>query len=255
MAYLVGCTGTAGAIGPINKSQEIIYWSVGDTNWIDDDVIPYYKSHTDVFTILDGPVIFAMPAIPSMAYINFNANGESNMTVTINGVVYLKQAGANNPTGVWAGTTAGTCASGLVAALNGDTRKGKPPLTATLSINGNGVWLFWSLGGTTGNITVTTSSASACTVQSATGGVNNSIIKHVAITHTVNAQELLSGGIEIPLPITPLAFSLQVFSATGLLKAITDLVTVQTAPTRIRIATTGGTNCVATDVIRLITMG
>ena len=253
MSYLVACTGTVGAQGPKDKSDELIAWKPGDTNYVDDDIISFYKSHSDVFTILDGPTIYSQPTLPSAAYINFNANGETNMTITIGGVVYTKSTVANAATGVWVGTTAATCATSLLAALVGDTRAALP-FTAKADIAGTGVWIFWNTGGTIGNVTITTTSASACTVQNAAGGKGAVISKSIAIKHTVNVQELLSGSIDIPLPFSPLSYVVQVLSS-GVIKAITDVISIQSSPTRLRIATTGATTTAAADVVSIIAQG
>jgi hypothetical protein len=77
----------------------------------------------------------------------------------------------------------------------------------------------------------------------------------VGITHTVTAQDLLSGAIEIPLPFVPSTKIIQAYSATGAPILFTDLVTVEEEPDRIKITTTGATNLADTDVLDILIFG
>ena len=242
---------------------------------VDDSEIGYYQRHSTVFTVLSGPGMSA-PGVPvassfvladasgllsaaymaeygamASAYIDFNAAGEAAMSVTIGGVIYLEADAAVPATGVWTnGAAAASAATSLIAAINGDTRA-TVPFTAVADVSGDGVWLFWDAVGTAGNVTISTSSASNCTVQNSTGGLAAASHDTINIKHTVNTQELLSGAIEIPVPFTPTGFHVTATSATGAKIAFTDLVTIQATPDRIRIDTDGATNLANTNIIYL----
>jgi hypothetical protein len=191
------------------------------------------------------------PGGMAAAYIDFNATAEPAMSVTINGVVYLEADAEDFPNGIWTnGASAANSAASLISAINGDTRAAAP-CTAIADLSGDGAWLFWDAVGTAGNVTISTTSASNCTVQNSTGGEAAAVKKVCNITHTVNTQELLSGAVEIPIPFTPTGFNINAFSSTGTPIYFTDLVTIQASPARIRIDTDGATNLANTNVVHL----
>jgi len=191
------------------------------------------------------------PGTMAMAYIDFNATGEAAMSVTIDGVVYLEADTADAPNGVWTnGASAADSATSLIAAINGDTRA-SVPFTAVADTSGDGVMLYWDAVGTAGNVTITTTSASNCTVQNSLGGTAAAIKQTCTIVHTVNTQELLSGAIEIPVPFTPTHVGANAYSSSGVPVYFTDTVTIGTSPARVIVTTAGATNLANTDVLHL----
>jgi len=257
------------------RDDTSVVWSINDVRMVDDDQISYYQNHPTVFTILAGPT-FSVPGSGqvassfvlansdslveenklsghgkiSAAYIDFNGAGEAAMSVTINGAVYLEADTAAPATGVWTnGASAADSAASLISAINGDTRA-TVPFTAVADVSSDGVWVFWDAVGAN-NITISTTSASNCTVQNSTGGAAVGHHDSLSLSHTVNTQELLSGAVEIPVPFTPTGFHVTAVSSSGAPIYMTDVVTIEADPDRIRIATTGATNLVNTNVVHL----
>lgn len=257
MPYLVTASGNAK--GPGNNGGEI-NWTSGQSRWIEDEYVLYYQAHSDVFTVgslsvdpASSSVAKAVqfPGKMASAYIDFGDVGEAGMKVTIGGVDYQEADTASVTTGVWTnGASAATSAASLIAAINGDTRA-TVPFTAVADVSGDGVWLFWDAIGTAGNMEITTDSAANCTVQNATGGAAAGVKNVANIKHTVNTQELLSGAVEIPLPFAPAGYNISAFSSTGAPIYFTNLVTVQTSPNRIRLATNGATALADTNVVHV----
>lgn len=268
MAYLVEYSGS-GTEGRLNAS-ELIYWQNGETRWVSDEFIAFYQAHSDVFAVLRGPDIGDVliegadaedyvdslvlaglfPGSLSAAYIDFSGTGEAGMKITIDGVDYQEADTAVPATGVWTnGASAANSAASLLAAINGDTRAAVP-FTAVADVSGDGVWLFADAAGNK-NVTITTTSAANCTVQDASGGAAAAIKKILRIKHTVNTQELLSGAVEIPLPFTPTTVNISAYSSTGAPIYFTNLVTVQTSPVRLRLATNGATALANSNVLHI----
>lgn len=263
------------AKGPVNE-QKWVTWQADQIRFVDPEVYTYYAAHTDVFTVLRTPdqledVLYDMYSLYSdgvhnrelpydagaiaAAYIDFNDVGEAASSITIDGVAYTEADTADAPNGVWTnGASAADSATSFIAAVNGDTRAAVP-FTAVADASGDGAWLFWDAVGTDGNVIITTDSAGNITVQNSSGGVAATARPTVFIRHTVNTQELLSGAIEIPLAITPYTHHIQAFSATGLQKAFSDLVTTDTSPDRLVITTDGATNLANTDVLHILVSG
>lgn len=197
------------------------------------------------------------PGNMAAAYINFNAAGEAEMTITIGGVVYAEADTADAENGVWTnGASAADSATSLLAALNGDTRA-TVPFTAVADESGDGVWLFWDAVGDDYNVEISTDSDGNCTVPEAAVGGADAAAKHILtnIVHTVTTQELLSGTIDIPIPFTPVGFQITATSATGAPVYFTDLVTIEEDPDRIRITTDGATNLANTNIVYLTVWG
>lgn len=187
------------------------------------------------------------------AVVDFNAVGTATMTVTINSVAYLEADTADAPNGVWTnGASANDSATSLIAAINGDTRAAVP-FTAVAGIDTDAIYFFWDAVGTAGNITISSDDGAATTENSLGGAAVADQPQMVTVEHTVTTQGLLSGGVEIPLPFVPVGFIVQARNSSGLLHlALTDLVTIQTTPDRLRIDTDGATNLANTDVVNLI---
>jgi len=192
------------------------------------------------------------PGTMAMAFIDFNTGaGEAGMAVTINGVVYQEADAEDFPNGVWTnGASQADSATSLIAAINGDTRAAVP-FTAVADTSGDGVMLFWDSVGTAGNVTISTTSAGNCTVQNSTGGAAAAIKQTCTIVHTVNTQELLSGAVEIPVPFTPTHVQLTAYTSAGVPIALTNQMTIGTAPARIILTTAGVTALANTDVVHL----
>jgi hypothetical protein len=191
------------------------------------------------------------PGRMSVAYVNFNTVGASAMNVTIDTHVYTEGDTVNYALGRWTNGDFNIDSSdSLIAAINGDTRT-TVPFTAVAGISDDGLWVFWDAVGTAGNVTLSSSDASA-TVQNSTEGEAAAINQVANIVHTVNTQELLSGGVEIPIPFTPTKVLIDAYDSAGTPIAFTDKVTIQSSPDRIRIDTDGGTNLANTNVIHLV---
>lgn len=249
--YLVAASGEAR--GPGNSGAQV-EWTSGQKRWIEDEFILFYHAHPDVFVVGEhsvDPVQVAVENTGTMAaaYIHFSDAGEAGMKITIGGVDYQEDDEEDDENGVWTnGSSASDSAESLLAALTGDTR-GALPFTAVADVSGAGVWLFWNEVGSAGNVTISETSAANCTVQSSTGGADATRRSVVNIAHTVSAQELLSGAIEIPMPFAPAGFHVNAFGATGAQVYFTDLVTAEEDPDRIRIAIDGDVNIADTDVV------
>jgi len=200
---------------------------------------------------LDGYYILENPGKRAFGHIDFNGVGTAAMTITINSVVFQEADTEDFPNGVWTnGASAADSATSLIAAINGDTRNGGVDYTAVADLSGDGLWLVADADGVI-EYTIASSTGDA-TKQDFTGGAAALQKAMIQIAHTVTTQELLSGAAEIPLPFTPLTWSLSVRSAAGLHKAISDLCTLQTAPDRIRVDVDGATNIANTDIITVV---
>ena len=231
--------------------SEIVMWVPGTQRMVENESIQFYLDHPEFSAVaIDYDTTYS--GKHAAGNIDFNAAGEAEMTVVIGGVTYTEADTAVPASGVFTnGASAADSAASLIAAINGDLRA-TVPVTAVADISEDGVWLYADAEGTAGNLVITTTSASNCTVMDMTGGEASSLKRTVSITHAATAQELLSGGIEIPIPFAATTLSINVLSATGAPVYTTDLVTIEEDPARVRIATTGATNVAATDVIHLV---
>ena len=248
--YIVKALDTAR--GKIRPNKEVS-WVAGDIRKVDDSEIKHYQNNPSVFTILSGDSFPDVPYSATMAgaYIDFNLTAESGMTITIDGVVYTEDDTAVPATGVFTnGASAADSATSLLGALNGDLRA-DVPFTAIISVSGDGVWLLWDVQGDDGNVTITTDSAGACTVQNSTGGSDDATKESTNLLHTVNTQELLAGAIELPLPFVPTGFHVSAFTSAGVPVYFTDTVEISTSPNRLTITTAGAINLADTDVLAI----
>ncbi len=186
------------------------------------------------------------PGKLSFAHIDFNAVGTAAMTITINGVAYLEADAEDLPNGVWSnGADAAASATSLIAAINGDARAAVP-FTAVADASGDGVWLVQDTVGA--NTDTVSSDDGSATVQSFTGGTAAAVGNTCQVEHTVTTQELLAGAQNIPLPFAPITWSVQVRSATGLMRNdVTDLFTL--TGSTIVCTQDGATSVVNTDTI------
>ena len=71
-----------------------------------------------------------------------------------------------------------------------------------------------------------------------------------SVAHEVTADDVTAGSIDFSVGFAPGAFVVQVLDANGLMRAVTDLITVDGST--ITVTLDGDTNCVATDVITII---
>ncbi len=158
------------------------------------------------------------------------------------------------------GGSAAADATALAAAINGT-----PPTPGTLSapvvayvdpIDTAVVRIEAVNAGLAGNMTFTTTMGDSDNIIDAVGGLMvggaAASLRHEASDrYLVTALDVLAGCIMIPTPLTaPKLLSLECYSATGLKKAITSLVTIST--TRIKIDTDGATNPAEGDYIAWI---
>lgn len=173
------------------------------------------------------------------AYIDFNGAGEAGMLITLAGIEYQEADTADAANGVWTnGTSAAESAASLIAAINGDTRTAVP-YTAVADSSGDGVWVFADAAGSAYNATITTDSASNCTVENLMMGEDPKTLKVFSHVHTVGTQELLSGEVQIPTPFAPDMVQITAYDSDGAILAYTDQVTIGTEPDRIIITITG----------------
>jgi len=184
--------------------------------------------------------------------VDFNATGEAGMTITVGGTVYTEADTAVATNGVFTnGASAADSATSLVAAINGDTRFDSVPITAVISAVGDSVFLIADEAGTAGNMTVTTTSASACTVGSMVGGSEGRHQVYLG-RHVVTAQDILADQIVIPVPFAPAGAEVTCRTTAGLLKAATYLVTTAASPNRVVVTFAGATDPIATDVLMVM---
>ncbi len=185
------------------------------------------------------------------AYIDFNATAEAEAEIIIGGVTYAEADTAVPATGVFTnGASAANSAASLLAAINGDLRA-SVPFTAYPDDTGDGLWLYFDTVGAAGNLEITTDSASNCTVEDFTGGVDVSVSSLFTGIHAVTTQQLLSGEIHIPLPFTPSMIQISALDGDGAPVFFTDQVTVELEPDRLVIITTGATNLGDGDTIHI----
>ncbi len=195
------------------------------------------------------------PGAEAMGRVDFNAVGTGGMTITIGGIVYQEAGAEDFPNGVWTnGVSAANSAVSLVAAIAGDTRTNdiSETITAIIDTSGDGATIFSTAADVSVNYTLVSSDGTA-TVSAGTleHGEMVSNTRSSTYEHTVNDTDVLAGEVSIPIRFAAAGFSLDVRTSTGAAKAVTDLVTIQTSPNRIRLVIDGGTNVAATDVINL----
>ena len=198
--------------------------------------------------------ILAHSGRKAVGVIDFNGTGEVTTAIVINGVTYLEADTAVVASGIWTnGSSAANGAASLVAAINGDTREGKPDVTAIASAVADSVMLVADKVGPDWNYVVTTDSASNVTVEDMHGGELPGRLEVFVGQQAVTAQDHLAEEISIGLPFTPTAVPLLTLtSAAGLLIAHTALVTVVTAPARLKIVYAGATDPAETDVFTVL---
>ena len=205
---------------------------------------------TSVTTQINSLINF--PGTMSTSVIDFNTTGEPAMKVVIDGVDYQEADVAVVTNGVWTnGASAANSATSLVAAINGDTRA-TVPFTATISAGGHSVILTWDAVGTTGNKTITTTSASNCTVENSVGGSASAIKQMVVVDRVVTAQDILANEINVPLPFAPTKFIIQHSDTNGEDNPTTWRATIATVPNRIKITGQGVTALIAGDVVQIL---
>lgn len=192
------------------------------------------------------------PGAIAVGSIDFNTTGTGAMTITINGVAYLEANSAVPASGIWTnGSSAANSATSLIAAINGDTRA-TVEYTAIADETGDGVMLFADNVGSAGNFTLASDDGTATVSAAAmTGGADPELKTQAVYQYTVTSEDDLAGNFDVPLPFAPAMFQLEVRNSSGLFKAITALVTVETSPNRLRVNYDGGTNPAATDVARV----
>jgi len=255
----------------VSQSEEVVLDGViAGTVTAGKTIVPGTNKNVDVLAIADlklgagaGTSVTAsavelnslinFPGTMASAVIDFNATAEPGMKVTINSVDYQEADVAVATNGVWTnGASAANSATSLVAAINGDTRA-TVPFTAFLSADGNSVILTWDAVGTTGNVTITTTSAANCTVENSTGGSASGIKQIVIVNRTVTAQDVLALETNIPLPFVPTKILVNYFDTDGvLLGTITDKASIQANPNRVRVLQAGATHLAATNIIQVM---
>jgi hypothetical protein len=174
----------------------------------------------------------------------FNAVADCT-AVVIGGKTFTVGGGA----GEWAvGADAKASATNLAACINAEGT-----YFAHVDTEGDTVLVFTKTVGTPVPATVTrTAGAEPSVLENLVGGAAVASTRQVLIAHTVTVNEAETTAlVMVPLPFAPSAWTVQVRSATGLIKdGVTDLFTLGTLPNRIICTEAGaGTHVVATDVI------
>jgi hypothetical protein len=173
-------------------------------------------------------------------------NAVANCTaVVIGGKTFTVGGGA----GEWAvGGSALDSATNLAACINAETT-----YFAHVDTEGDTVLVFTKTVGLPVLATIArTGGAEPSVLESLAGGAAVASTRQVLLAHTVTVNEAeTTAHVMVPLPFAPSAWTVQVRSATGLIKdGVTDLFTLGTLPNRIICTEAGaGTHVVATDVI------
>ncbi len=185
--------------------------------------------------------------------VKFGAKGDCT-DVTVGTKAYTRQAIPVVTNGEWTeGAGAAASATNLAAGINGDTRNaGGPWYGAIVDSDGDTVFIYTLTPGAGVNI-ARTGGAEPATTENQTGGLGGPVAKKQAmVTHTATALDVdTTATFNVPLPFAPTMFIIQVRSAAGVQKAITDQVTIAAAPNRLLITSAGGTHCAATDIITI----
>ena len=208
---------------------------------------------TDAFVLSETSA--ANCTVYQARYLLFSGVGAPGTSIALGGFIFNEDDPAAPTTGVWTnGASAGDSATSLIAAINGDTRT-SIPFTAVAGA-GADLWLSQDVAGVQAASVNITAASSSCTVENMTGGADSEVKKIVNITHTVTANELLSGHIDFPIPFLPESWQVQAFTSAGAPVYFTDLVTWEASPTNIiRIATDGATNIAVTNTVHLVVIG
>jgi hypothetical protein len=185
--------------------------------------------------------------------VKFGAVGDCT-SIDIGLVSYVYSAAPTVTNGEWDyGADAKASATNLAAGINGDTRNsGGPYYGAFVDVDGDTVFIYTLTPGSMAAI-ARTGGAQPATVEVAAGGLGGPVAKKSGmVKHTVTANEVdTTATFSVPLPVTPTMFIMQVRTAAGVEKTITDQVTIAASPNRILITSAGATHCVATDVITI----
>lgn len=188
--------------------------------------------------------------VRAMAVVDFNAAGEAAMNVTIGGVVYLEADAADAPAGVWTnGATAANSATSLAAAINGDTRSNKPPVSAFVSDVGDSVIVVADEPGSAGELAITTDSAANATVENMHGSEDNARFEMAMTQYVVTDQDVLADEINLPLSFTPTGFIVDLLTTAGVTDPATFAATIEASPDRLRLNFAGATDPVAGDIV------
>jgi len=188
-------------------------------------------------------------------YMVFSAVAPAGEKITLGGFIYQEADTASAVDGIWTnGASASDSRTSLVAAINGDDTPGIP-FTAVAAAGAGAFWLSMDAPASSNSSVYVEASSSACTVGDATGGAAVSNDGLANITHTVTANELLSGSIDFPLPFAPVTWNVQALTSAGAPVYFTDTITKLTAPDRLRITLAGGTHVAAGNIIHLIIVG
>ena len=208
---------------------------------------------TDAFVISETSA--ANCTVHQAQYMVFSAVAPAGEKITLGGFIYQEADVASAVDGIWTnGASASDSRTSLVAAINGDDTPGVP-FTAVAAAGAGALWLSMDAPASANSSVVVEASSAACTVGNATGGgavVDGGLVN---ITHTVTANELLSGSIDFPLPFAPVTWNVQALTSAGAPVYFTDTITKLTAPDRLRITLAGGTHVAAGNIIHLIIVG
>lgn len=181
--------------------------------------------------------------------VRFTAQGDDD--VTVDGTVYSLEAAPDVTLGQWEhGGSAAASATSLAAGINGDERNDGGPYYEAIASD-QSVFIFALETGVEWNGTIARDAAQPSVMEDMAGGENAGSKQFVIIDHTVTAIEDAEDEIHIPIPweTEPSAYFALIRTATGALKAATDLMTIEDNPRRIKIEQDGGTNFAVTDVV------
>lgn len=190
----------------------------------------------------------------ALAVVDFNTGAaEAGTVVTIDGVSYTEADTAVATSGVWTnGASAANSATSFAAAVNGDLRVEKPPVSAFVSTAGDSVFVVADYPGSAYNFALTEDSANNVTVENMHGGTDPARKGVVVVNYVVTAQDVLAAEVNIPVNFTPTAFNVMIRDTDGDLKAYDGAVTIAASPARIKLDQSGSTDLVATDVVHAV---
>lgn len=196
------------------------------------------------------------PGVRAVGVIDFSDVGTAGKAIVIGGVSYTEADTADAANGVWTnGASAANSATSLAAAINGDTRPGKPKVSAVVSAAGDSVIVVADEVGSAYEYTIALGSGMlTATVEDMHDSQKDGRRMLWTVEYTVTAQDVLADEINIPLPYAPDGWSLIFYNASGTILATqpTATTTVESSPTRIRINFAGATDPAATNVAKLI---
>ncbi len=186
------------------------------------------------------------PGVRAHAVVDFSDVGTAGKDILINGVSYLEADTADATIGVWTnGASAANSATSFAAAINGDTRRNAPKVSAVVSDAGDSVIIVADEPGSAYEYTVALGTGMlTATVENMSRSQKDGRKMLWTVNHTTTAQDVLADEINIPVPYTPDGWQVFWRAATGapLATQPTATISLETSPTRLRINFAGATD-------------